>query len=1156
MDLQLILLVLAAIVIVLLASMLVIRRRRKAAPQPSHPATRTTIGMRRGSTGSADDHGAAAPPRRGITPARAAVIALLLLILAATGWLFYGQLDARSDDRFVVLVAPFDDGGDGRTGRNVAEALARQITQRVQGTITVEVLDTRPADAQAALRAADARSSDLLFWGAVAPGAMLDSQSLTPHLIYTPNGAFAPSGWEGYLGRFAMPRTYTLASEPINGQAVLPPLVAALFDYAQSQPDRAAAIFGSLLADYPALSAPLPRAVRGNVLWARGSYGEAADEYRMALAVPSDDQALLANNLGAILLDAGDAGMLTAFADAARLLAGRDLGELRYNLGLLALLNQKPTEAIDNLEQARNLLPANTPLLLSLAEAYRESGRLGSAEDALAAAAKQAGVDRRLVPDTYRTMWTQILDAATREQRGLLGLARSLDAQGPLAWELEIAKPLPESEVADLCDQLRVAVDASDQTVGRWHQRSASDSAADPDAGQVAAGQADRADRDARRQRFYLAMLDTELARARTGRPTSALGQIFGALFGSTTPIVDGLSILGGLEQREPNNPTVLLAKARALRVNGQLNDADRAYDRVVQVAAQRPEGYFGKGIIAYERGDRATAAQLLRMAVDRNGAFFPGRFTLAKIAEETGDQAEAITQLRAVSLQRPGPAAAIALAQALRLSGDAGFEEAERVLLPLSATSAAAAIELGRLYNDAGHADAAIQAYRDALKLDPRSSTASFELGERLAATADLKGAEQALRDALRFDDGNIAARLALARLYEGPLSQPARADKEYGVALSQGVSDINALIAIGDTALKNQNPSQAISAYTRAASLQPNSPLPQYKLAQAYLATNRLQSAADTAQQAINQTASTGDPALIELRAQALVTLGDVARRRGDLTKAADAYTQAQQIVPQLLGAQIGLGQVAVGQAQWGVALRYFEAAACLPGGNDRADAQFWLAEGLLRSGSLDRATDAYNRAITLQSIFPEAILGIAQVQYAQDNAAAALATVDRSLAQRPSYAEALLFKGKLLQEQGRTSEAKSAYDASIHANGQIAEAYYRRGILLIHDEKYDNAISDMRQAITLQPNFPEANYWLGRAYYAQGRVQSAHDAFKRAVDLNAAYAEALYYLGRAAENLGSRDEALNAYQMVILADSGGEWGTRARDQLDRIQ
>lgn len=1148
MDLRLLLLVLAVLALALLASMVFLRRRR-ARPLASERAEEEAA--------EAQTEAFERPRRRRrlLTPAGALVVLLPLLILAAGAWFFSSRLGSRSTDRFVVLVAPFDDGGDGQTGKNVAEALARQISDRVGGQIAVRVIAERPSDAGAALSIATAAQSDVLIWGGVEPGAMLDSPSLSPQLIYTPNGAYTPEAWAGYRGRFAMPRSYTLSSEPINGHAILPDLVGALYDYGGDQPDRAADTLDRLVSDYPALSPALPHALLGNLHWARGSYAEAADAYRQALAQPTAEQALLANNLGAILLDAGDPGVLSAFQEAVRLLEGGDLGELRYNLGLLAMSDQRPGDAVVEFEQARNLLPAGAPLLLSLADAYRESGRLGSAAAALDAAAQQTADDLRQVPAAFKPMVSQRFEAAVAEQRGMLGLARLLNAQGPLTWELEIADPLPEKDVAALSNNLRAAVAASEQTSARWHQRSASDSAADPATGQVAAGQAERAESAARRQRYELAIIDTELARAQADKPISALGQMWGALFGTTTPIGESLSLLDSLAQIDPNSPQVLLARARALRVDGRLNDADRTYDQLIQVAAQRPEGYFGKGEVARARGDSATAAQLMRLAIERNGAFFPARMALAAIDQAGGDMADAVSQLRAVAQQRPGPKAAIALAQSLRLSGPGGYVEAEQVLLPLTSTSAAAWVELGRLYNDAGRPEAAISAYRSALALDPRNSTAAFELGERLAAAGDLPGAEQSLRDALRFDGNNTAARLALARLYEGPLDKPAQADKEYGVALSQGVRDVDTLIAIGDAALKNTNPAQAIDAYGQATRLAPNNPLPQYKLARAYLSTNRYQSAADAAQIAVNQTAGASDPAQLDTRARALVVLGDVARHKGDLGRASDLYNQARQIDPQLIGAQLGMGLVAVGQGQWGVALSYFETAAGLPGADGDPQAQFWLAEGLLRSGDLARATAAYDRALSLQPTFPAALLGLAQAQYAQGQPDAAFDTVSRSLAQRGDYAEALLFKGKLLQERGDTGAAMDAYDASIRADGQIAEAHYRRGLLLISAEKYDSAINDMRQAAALQPNFPEANYWMGRAYYARGQIQSAHDAFKRAVDLNASYSEALYYLGLSAEDLGRRDEAIAAYQGVISSDSG-DWAARAREQLSRIQ
>ncbi|WP_129629923.1 tetratricopeptide repeat protein [Candidatus Oscillochloris fontis] len=1089
-------------------------------------------------------------PRRRLSLRWVVLIALPVLLIAVGAWFFLNQ--QRSIDRFVVLIAPFDDGGDGQTGRNVAVELAQQVIQQVDARIEVRLIDQRPTDDLHAVALANAAQSDLLIWGQVEPGALLDSQSLQPNLVYTPNGAYAPNGWESYQGRFALPQRAILTSEPINGQAVLPGFVAALFDYSQGYPDRAAATIDRLMNDYPALRTPLPQALLGNVLWARGSYGPASDAYRLALSLPSPEQALLANNLGAILLDAGDPGVLNAFADAVRLLDGQDLGALRYNLGMLALQDQRPSDAAVELEQARNLLPTNATLLISLANAYRESGRLGSAEDLLVAAERQIKLDVREVPQLYRVMLEQRLRAAINEERAMLGLARSVAAQGPLMWELEVALALPEADVESQYNQLRSAIESSDYVAARWNQRSASDSATDLSAGQVATGQAERAESDARRQRYHLALLAIELARTRADKPTGGLG----ALFGRTNHTDEGLRLLETLDQRTPNRPPILLAKARAYRVADNLNDADRLYDQVLQLIPQRPEGYFGKAMIANDRGDVNTALALLHMAIERDAAFFPARIELARIAQQRGDLNEAISQWRSVSSQRPGPAAAIPLAQALRLSGPSGYVEAEQVLLPLSVTSPAAAIELGRLYNDAGRPEASIQAYRDALRIDPKSSVAAFELGERLAALGDLKAAEQSLRDALRFDDRNIAARLALARLYEGPLAQPDRADKEYGIALDQGVDDLNTLILIGDTALKNQNPNQAINAYSRAVRLEPDNALPHLKLATAYLTTNRLQSAEDSATNVLIRTDPPADLLAVDLRAQALVLLGDVALRKPDLSLARQHYTEALQINPQMLSAQLGIGRVAVGEGQWGVALGYFETSANLPGGAQDADVQFWLAEGLLRIGALDRAMNAYQRALEIRPTFPEALLGLAQLQYAQGDPAAALLTVDQSLTQRADYAEALLFKGKLLQEYGRTDQALAAYDASIRASSQISETYYRRSLLLISAEKYDKAISDLRRAVMLQSNFPEAHYWMGRAYYARTQIEQAHTAFKQAVDLNPNYTEALYYLGLAAEDLGHRDEAIGVYQTVILADGAGEWATRARDQLNRIE
>jgi tetratricopeptide (TPR) repeat protein len=324
---------------------------------------------------------------------------------------------------------------------------------------------------------------------------------------------------------------------------------------------------------------------------------------------------------------------------------------------------------------------------------------------------------------------------------------------------------------------------------------------------------------------------------------------------------------------------------------------------------------------------------------------------------------------------------------------------------------------------------------------------------------------------------------------------------------------------------------------------------------LARAYLVGNRLEAATQTAQRTLNLAANRTDPEAITAQVNALLTLAEVARRRNDLTAAEQSYQQAIAIDPQSIAAHIGLGEIASSRGNWGVARAYFETAVALPGGSDDAAAQFWLGEALLRNSDFSRALAAYQRALQLQPQYPEALLGLAQTQYALGRADDALQTVEQAIRQRSNYAEAHLFRGKLLQEAGRFAEARAAFDAAIGANDRIAESFYRRALLAIRDGDLDLAIRDLNRAIALQNNFPEAHYWLGRAYYAQGRTESALQAIQKAITLNPDYSEAIFYSGLIAEDQADFTAARNAYQTLISREPTSEWGQRALAQIERL-
>jgi tetratricopeptide (TPR) repeat protein len=1083
-------------------------------------------------------------------PWRRGVVAALTLVIGVALYLLVRPLLVPPAARYIVAVAPFDDGGDGQTGRNVAATLVREIEEISQGAITTRLLERRPNTPQEALELSATLSADILVWGRVEPGAILDSPSLQPRLIYQPTGPYAPNGWDGYLGRFAMPRSYTLARAPINGRATLAPLILALHAYARGEPDQAFTALGRLLEDYPELRAPLPRALRGNVLWARRAYTAAAEEYRLALSEPADEQALLANNLGAVLLDGDDPAALSAFAEAIRLLEGQDLGELRFNLALKALRENRPGDARIELEQARNLLPAHAPLLLTLATAYRENGQLDEAAAALEAARRARDPDSRIVAPVYRPMYRQRVNAALSEESALLDVARRVDAHGPLLWELEVGPALASADLADARAALDRAADASAREVTQWRQRAIADGARSGEAGFVGSGQAERARLNADRQRFYQAVVEMEQSRTRP-RTRSGLGAVFAVV----TPRPPHLVTLEALQQRRPGDPRISAAIGRAHRLLGNLDAAEQAYAQTLQLAPQTPEGYSGQGAVARARGDLPRAIERYTLALERNNAFFPARVELAAIADAQGDVQGAVAQRRVLLEQRPSPRSAVDLARTLRQMGPDFYPEAEDILTRYSPSSAVAAVELGQLYEAAGRPDAARDAYTDALSLDPRSAPALLALGKLAVAENDYQTAERLFRQAVRADEGNVAARLALADLYYGPLNDPRRAVREYRRALDRGINDAEKLVAIGDAAMAQEQYDLALEAYTGAVALRPGEVAYQHRLSRASFAARQLPRAADAANAVLALTPDPGDPAQALLRAEALVILGDVQRLSGDFEAAVNSYTQALQVSPTLISAQLGLGLTAVGRGNWGVATSYFQTAADLPGGQDDPLAQFWLAEGLLRQGNYAGAATAYQRALALQPVFPEAHLGLAQLQRARGDIGVALEEVQRALDQRGDYAEALLFQGKLYQELGRTAEARAAYDASIRANDRIPETFYRRAMLFMQAGREDRATRDLQRAIRLQENFPEAHYWLGRAHYAQGRLEPALNSFRRAFELNANYVDAVFFIGLVSEDLGRTAEAISAYQTVISIDPNSYFASKARDQISRL-
>jgi tetratricopeptide (TPR) repeat protein len=1108
------------------------RLRQRRATRPSRPiSTGTTV-----ITGSGDEVEVLeqAPPVQAAESASrerrvvAAVVAAVLVALLV-GVQLYRILTRPATDQFVVLVAPFHnpDGTTSQTGSEIAAALANELPQASGGRVVARTIATPPANPTDALATLSREDADVLLWGEVTLGGMLDRPSLKPILAYQPSGGFAPISWQGYAGRFSLPNALPLSGTPINGLAVLPGLLGAIADYQNGHFDPAFNQLDRLLSDYPDLGPALPRALRGNILWARGAYPEAVAEYRRALAnrpaLDGGQMARLYTNLGAILQDAGDVSAAQNMLNqAAAALAGADLSALRYNLGLQALRAGDVAGAATQLEVARSpgLLPTGTPtapLLLVLGEAYRLGGAYQQAQATLSEVTRQIPASGSATTAELRTVTTGQLAAAVEEQQALLELSRAAQARGPLQWELEAYNTVPASVLASAENRLNQSSDDTRVLIQSWTRVSTTkDASGEPISGQIAISHAQRAQAQLYARQRWLAAAELERGEVTGERKPNGVMSFWSMLAGDQTPVGQGRNLLLELLKAQPSSVDTMVLLGRSYVLSGELDSAGKYYDQAAAADPKRPEPVYGQAQVALPK-DNANARQLLSKAIALNSAYFPAREKLAEIAEsdDVRDWPTAIEQRAWLEKYRHSDTQTLKLAETLRRSRTNSYAEIEALLLPLAnRNNIDALLALSRLYQDMGNTQGARDALIRAQQAAPRNPEVAYQYGQFLEDQGDLDGAQAQYLRALSNKPDHVASHLALGGLYT-QRDDSVRARQEYSAALDAGASDPEQLKQIGNVLLQDGAYESAATAFERATKANNDDAELHHGLATAYLHLEKYEDARSEEQLAL------------DLRGgqypEALVGLGDIALARGDPGEAVAQYNTALKLDSTRTSAYLGLGRASVAIGNWAVAQAHFSDA--VRSNSDSPEAHFWLAESLVHQSNPSAAIGEYARALALKPNYPEAYYGLAQAQMDLGQFELARKNLDSALVLKPNYAEALLLGGKLYEQQGDDLAAIQSYGAAINANNKLAEPSYRRALLFIRQDRMDDAVRDLESAIDIQPNFPEAHYWLGRAYLAQGNPKAAQAEFKLAIDQRGGtYAEASFYMGIAAEQLAT--------------------------------
>ncbi len=194
-----------------------------------------------------------------------------------------------------------------------------------------------------------------------------------------------------------------------------------------------------------------------------------------------------------------------------------------------------------------------------------------------------------------------------------------------------------------------------------------------------------------------------------------------------------------------------------------------------------------------------------------------------------------------------------------------------------------------------------------------------------------------------------------------------------------------------------------------------------------------------------------------------------GEVLRRQQSFEPAADAFTRAVALKPELAQAHFNLGLVIQQLGELRLAIQAFERAADLK--PEDAQVQRGLANALVRAGDFLRAVGHFQCALALA----------------------------------PNTASLWVDYAVCLRNAGRFTTALGAASRAVELDAKNALAHHERSAALTELGRFDEAVESSRSALALEPRSAAAHTGLAAALVDSGQLEAGLEAYRAAVELD---------------------------------------------------
>lgn len=371
------------------------------------------------------------------------------------------------------------------------------------------------------------------------------------------------------------------------------------------------------------------------------------------------------------------------------------------------------------------------------------------------------------------------------------------------------------------------------------------------------------------------------------------------------------------------------------------------------------------------------------------------------------------------------------------------------------------------------------------AAQVNERSANYQKE-ARRYLDKGDIKAAIIQLKNAVRADPKNVQARyeLGVAQLRGGDL---ASAEKDLTVARDQGYDESKIILPLAEVLLRQQ----------------------------------RFQELLDQVKP--GDRGNEVESRLLALRGGAYLGL----EKKEEATA---ALKESVRLRPSAR-AQLGLSRIALSGRDFATAEAELERAKAL----DMKDVEVWLTEVALRraQGDLDRALEAANKAVALESRQMGALVGRAEIHIARNELAKASADIDAALNVVKDYPPAIYLRAVIQARKGDTKaagETLQAIQAYVRARPY---ALYLSGVVAYANKQPAQAEAALRQFLTAAPNHVAARKILAAISMNDNEPARALEVLRPVQDAAPEDLQLLTLLANANLRLRRFEEAANWFE-----------------------